>query len=147
MRRDYTPRRMLSPDVRVEGFSAEEWMRLGHVLRSQSRAEAPQSSPGPVGGVVAVTTSGRLRKLVSTRHGRIDLVSHPWPLELAELAARHEARWAIELTTGSLERLADTFADRLRPSDTYLSQVLEFLLVLRELEASRDLTMLSLIHI
>jgi hypothetical protein len=90
---------------------------------------------------VAVTTSGRLRKLVSTRAGRIDLIAHPWPLELRDLAARHDARWAIELTTGSLERLADRFADRLRQSDTYLSQVLEFLLVLRELEANRDLTM------
>jgi hypothetical protein len=132
---------MLSPDVRVEGFTAEEWMRIGHVLRAPARSETRSASLGPVGGVVAVTTSGRLRKLVSTREGRIDLVSHPWPLELSELAARHSARWAIELTTGSLERLADRFADRLRQSDTYLSQVLEFLLVLRELEASRDLTM------
>lgn len=132
---------MLSPDVRVEGFRAEEWMRLGHVLRAPARPEASRFGPGSAGGVVAVTTSGRLRKLLSTRRGRLELAGHPWPLPLSELAARHEARWAIELTTGSLERLADRFADRLRPADTYLSQVLEFLLVLRELEQAGDLTM------
>jgi hypothetical protein len=127
---------MLSPDVRVEGFSAEEWLRLAHVLRPPGKPVS--ATPGAVGGVVAVTTSGRLRKLISTRTGRIDLSPHPWPLELHELATRHGARWAVELTTGSLERLADRFADRLRRADTYLSQILQLLLVLRELEASDE---------
>jgi hypothetical protein len=123
---------MLSPDVRVEGFTTQEWLRLAEVVRAPARDEA---SHAPGGGVVAVTTRGRLRKLLSTRSGRLPQVGHPWPLDLSELAARHGARWAIELTTGSLERLADRFGERIRPSDTYLSQTLEFLRVLRELEA------------
>jgi hypothetical protein len=130
---------MLSPDVKVEGFSAEEWMRLGLVLRPPAQSEPAERATAAAGGVVAVTTSGRLRKLVSTREGRLDLAAQPWPLALDELAARHHARWAVELTTGSLERFADRFADRLRPADTYLSQILELLLVLRELEASGEL--------
>lgn len=137
--RVYTPAPMLSPDVRVEGFSAEEWLRLTHVLRAPNKLESV--GPGGAGGVVAVTTSGRLRKLVSTRTGRIDLSRQSWPIELEELAALHGARWAVELTTGSLERLADRFAERLRPADTYLSQVLELLLVLRELEISGEVKM------
>jgi hypothetical protein len=114
-------------------------MRLGQVLRPPLPLEPVERASGPLGGVVAVTTSGKLRKLVSTREGRLDLAAHPWPLELAALAARHDARWAVELTTGSLERFADRFAERLRPADTYLSQILELLLVLRELEASGGL--------
>lgn len=123
---------MLSPEVRVEGFSAEEWLRLGEVLR----AAPPNPEAGAKrGGVVAVTTGGRLRKLVSTRTGRLDIATQPWPIELAALADLAGARWAVELTTGSLDRLLDRFAERLRRSDTYLSQILQLLLVLRELEA------------
>ena len=126
---------MLSPDVRVEGFSADEWLRIGHVFSSPTQA-APT---GPRGGVVALTTSGKLRKLVSTRRGRLEHAAEAWPIELSELARRHEASWAVELTTGSLDSLADRFAERLRPADTYLSQTLEMLLVLRELEAGGQL--------
>jgi len=123
---------MLSPDVRVEGFTAQQWLRLAEIVRAPTRGE-PVTAPS--GGVVAVTKHGRLRKLLSTRSGRLDHVGHAWPLELSELALRNEARWAVELTTGSLERLADRFGERIRQSDTYLSQTLEFLRVLRELEA------------
>lgn len=130
---------MLSPDVRVEGFTTQEWLRLADIVRAPARASELNPPAGGArlraGGVVAVTKDGRLRKLLSTRSGRLDHVSHAWPLDLSELAARNDARWAVELTTGSLERLADRFAERIRPSDTYLSQTLEFLRVLRELEA------------
>lgn len=128
---------MLSPDVRVEGFSAEQWLRLGEVF-APSPAQPEARDRG--GGVVAVTTEGRLRKLVSTRTGRLERALCPWPIPLPELAARHDASWAVELTTGSLERLAERFASRLRPSDTYLSQTLELLRALREAEAEGGLS-------
>ena len=128
---------MLSPDVRVVGFSAEEWLRLGQVFRSDRRVE--RTAAQGTGGVVAVTSAGRLRKLLSTQHGRLELIDHPWPLELSELAARHGASWAVELSSGSLSSLADRFADRLRREDTYLSQMLELLRVIRELEADGEL--------
>jgi hypothetical protein len=123
---------MLSPDVRVEGFTTQEWLRLAEIVRAPARDEPVRTSAG---GVVAVTRHGRLRKLLSTRSGRLDHVAQEWPLELSELSAQNQARWAVELTAGSLERLADRFGERLRQTDTYLSQTLEFLRVLRELEA------------
>lgn len=129
---------MLSPDVRVSGFTAEEWLRLSHAFRSPGRAEPSPAAPS--GGVVALTTGTRLRKLVSTRTGRIELNGQSWPCPLSELAARHQARWAVELSTGALEHFADRFAERLRPADTYLSQLIEFFVVLRELESSGELT-------
>lgn len=123
---------MLSPDVRVEGFSAEEWLRIGHVFSSPN----PTRPSGSRGGVVALTTAGKLRKLLSTRRGRLEHTAAAWPVDLAELARQHEASWAVELATGGLNALADRFAERLRPADTYLSQALQLLLVLRELEES-----------
>jgi len=62
------------------------------------------------------------------------------PLEVIRAGTVHPGKYLV-LVGGLTNRLADRFADRLRPADTYLSQVLEFLLVLRELEASRDLSM------
>jgi hypothetical protein len=130
---------MLSPDVRVSGFTAEEWQRLAHVVRPPPTKAAANGPSGPSGGVVALTTGERLRKLVSTKLGRLEISGEVWPCPLAELSARHQARWAVELSTGALEHLADRFAERLRPSDTYLSQTLEFFVVLRELESNGEL--------
>ncbi|HET9958527.1 MAG TPA: hypothetical protein VFQ61_28730 [Polyangiaceae bacterium] len=151
---------MLSPDVRVEGFSAEEWQRLGQIFRGPSpefpHAEPRERTNGSAtdrsadvgvgtqsrrgsGGLIALTDAGRLRKLLSTQRGRLDPRGYAGPLDLADLCARHGASWAVEVTHGTLERLVDRFAERLRPADTYLSQLLEFLLVLRELESEGDL--------
>jgi hypothetical protein len=85
--------------------------------------------------VIAVTTGPRLRKLLSTRLGRLDPRSAPWPVALDVLAKRHEARWAIALETGALDELMDRFALRLRKEQDYSAQVLEFVAALRELEA------------
>ncbi len=129
---------MLSPDVRVIGFSAEEWLRLGQIFRSNARVASPVAKAS--GGVVAVTGDGKLRKLLCTQRGRLELLDQPWPVPLSELAARHSASWALQLSARSLAELADRFADRLRREDTYLSQGLELLRVLRELESEGELS-------
>ena len=135
---------MLTRDVRLEGFTTSDWVRLGDVLRPQSRrpreheAEllpAPAGAPVPRGGIIAVTSDSRLRKLLSTLEGRLDPRTEPWPAALSDLAKRHRVRWAIELGTGALEELMDRFALRLRKEQDYSAQVLQFVAVLRELEA------------
>jgi len=135
---------VLTRDVRLEGFTTSDWVRLGEVLRppvQQAREHEPgvvmprPRHSGPRGGVIAVTAAGRLRKLLSTRRGRLDPVVEPWPSPLAELAQRHRARWAIELENGALDELMDRFADRLRPELDFAAQALEFVASLRELEA------------
>jgi len=130
-------------DVSLEGFTHEQWSKLGQVFE---RPEAPSSAEipdggAPSGGVVAVTTGGRLRKLVSTRVGRLALAEQPWPESLESLAARHSARWAAEISTGALDELMDRFAERLTPGQDYLGQALEWLAIVRELEAERAITL------
>lgn len=126
---------MFTPDVRVEGFDSSEWARLSDLFRP-TRAVALDAERG---GVVAVTTGGRLRKLVSTAHGRLDPRAEPWPEKLEALRVRHRARWAAELAFGALDELAERFADRVRPGQDFLTQGLEFIETLRELEASGSL--------
>jgi len=128
-------------DVSLEGFTHEQWSKLGQVFRP---LEPPPAAPGgsrAEGGVVAVTTGGRLRKLVSTAVGRIEVSEQPWPESLESLAARHGARWAAEITAGALDELMDRFGERLTPGQDYLAQALEWLAIVRELEAERAITL------
>jgi hypothetical protein len=142
---------VLTRDVRFEGFTHAQWVLLGEAFRPVTLSAA--SSPGaemptdermamasPSGGVVAVSSGGTLRKLVGTRLGRLDPRAEPWPVPLEELAARHGARWAMELPLGSLEELADRFAERLMREHDFMAQVLVLLSVVKELEAERALS-------
>lgn len=142
---------MLTRDVRFEGFTHAQWVLLGEAFRpvtpdavsapvEESPAEGAIAIPPRAGGVIAVTTGTSLRKLVGTRLGRLNPRAEPWPAPLEELAARHGARWAMELPTGSLEELADRFAERLKPEHDFLAQVLELLAVVKELEGERALS-------
>jgi hypothetical protein len=128
---------VITQDVSFEGFTATDWQRLADVFRAPGEAgeAARAESAGARGGVVAITTGNRLRKLVHTKRGRLDLASAEWPMKLPELAGRYDSSWAVELSAGALEELVERFSERLRPGQQYLEQALELARALRELEA------------
>jgi hypothetical protein len=155
-RRLYCAPAVLARDVRLEGFSTDDWVRLAEVFRARElpeeredpgdREEAPASASDAraaraaaggrkEGGVIAVTTAGKLRKLLGTRLGRLDLAAQPWPEPLEDLAERYAARWALELKSGALDELVERVAERLTREQDALSQIVLFVAVLRELEA------------
>jgi hypothetical protein len=142
---------VLTRDVRFEGFTHAQWVLLGEAFRparlsaagavnGETPAESAVAFESPNGGVVAVTAGGALQKLVSTGRGRLDPKAEPWPVPLAELAARHGARWAMELPTGSLEELADRFADRITREQDFLAQVIALLAVVKEMDGEGALS-------
>ena len=128
---------MITQDVSLEGFTATDWQRLADVFRAPSRGVGDEVAREQEsrGGVVAVTTGNRLRKLVHTKRGRLDPRPIEWPMKLPELAGRFDASWAVELAAGALEELVERFSERLRPRQEYLEQALELARALRELEA------------
>lgn len=146
---------MLARDVRLEGFTTDDWVRLAEVFRSPrpeaertdpaERGEAPATSTEAAraresqggrrrGGVIAITDDGRLKKLVGTELGRLDLAAEPWPESLEALAERFGCRWAAQIERGALEDLMERFAGRLRRDHDALGQILLFIDVVRELE-------------
>lgn len=128
---------MITQDVSFEGFTATDWQRLADVFRAPTTG-GPASEDergGQRGGVIAITTGNRLRKLVHTKRGRLDLKAAEWPMKLPELAGRYEASWAAELSAGALEELVERFSERIRPQQQYLEQALELARALRELES------------
>src|SRR5687767_7444872 len=113
-------------------------MRLFEVFRPDPEAQRVDTTrlsetARVEGGIVAVTTGTTLRKLVSTKSGRIDPSGQPWPEPLSALAARHGARWAVEFSASALDELMERFGERLARGQDYLTQLLEFLRILREL--------------
>ena len=130
---------MITQDVSFEGFTATDWRRLADVFRAPSGAAVGEvlgdDAPAPSGGIVAITTGNRLRKLLHTKRGRMDLARDEWPMTLPALAGRYDATWAVELSAGALEELVERFSERLRRGQQYLEQALELARCLRELEA------------
>lgn len=139
---------MLTPDVRLEGFTTADWVRLIDLVRPprgrprerEASAEAEQVAaaerPGRRrGGVIAITTGNRLRKLLGTESGRLDVHSQSWPVPLEQLAEQYAAHWALALHTGALDELMDRFGERLRREHDLMGQALLLVSILRELEA------------
>jgi hypothetical protein len=121
---------MLTPDVRLEGFTAEDWQRF--VSLWQPRASPEREPVRARGGVIVVHDGARVRKVLSTRHGRVD-PSFAWPRPLGELAAEHEASWALAAKTGALEELMERFGARAKRSDDVVAQSLSLVNIVREL--------------
>ncbi|MCK6589849.1 MAG: hypothetical protein L6Q76_19935, partial [Polyangiaceae bacterium] len=115
---------MLAPDVRFEGFTATDWIRLVSLFRPR-RPENPEQGPArPRGGIVAVHAGGKLRKLVHTHVGRLRLddAQRDWPLPAETLASRHDASWALLLHTGALDTIMERFGARARRGDDLSTQ-------------------------
>lgn len=127
--------RMLHRDVVFEGWTATDWSRL--VALFEPVRKEPREPSAPQGGIVAVHDRGRLRKLVHTRAGRLDTASEPWPVALADLAARHHASWAFAMQLGALDELMERFGARARREDDLTAQTLSVAGIVRELMQER----------
>lgn len=121
---------MLTRDVRIEGFTATDWLRLAEVFR------APGGASGtPRSGLLAVTQGSALKKLLSTTQGRLDPVREAWPAALEVLARRHGASWALRVSASASEELSERLAERVNRQMEYLDQLMVMVEVVRELEA------------
>lgn len=125
---------MFSPDVRFEGFTSADWTRVLLLFQPRRPAARERDPSRPHGGVVAVHTGGRLRKLVHTDVGRLRLddAQRDWPMSAEAVAARHDASWAAVIETGALEDIMDRFGARARRSDDLTTQLLTILQLARE---------------
>lgn len=119
---------MLTRDIRFEGWTTESWSRFTQLW---SRPASGESEAAARGGVVVLHEGGRMRKLLHTRRGRLDLGA--WPVALDELAAEHDASWAMSAETGALEEVMERFGARARRSDDLVTQSLSLVTIVREL--------------
>ncbi len=140
---------MLTPDVRFEGWTTEDWIRFLRLW--QPRATPGREVTRPRGGVVVVHEDGRVLKLLHTRQGRLDPSSGTQtaesanstalalragePSALGHLARVHNASWALAMRLGALDEAMERFGARARRGDDLTAQSLMFIGIVRELIA------------
>jgi hypothetical protein len=129
---------MLTKDVRFEGWTAEDWARLLSLWKSSpdNGSRPPTDESRTSGGLLVIHSGGRLRKILHTNKGRLDKDGEAWPTPLAELAAKHGARWVLSAPSGGLEKIAERFGARCRREDDFSSQARLLLEIVRELIAA-----------
>jgi hypothetical protein len=120
---------MLTKDVRLEGFTAEDWSRLLGLWKGPPEPGAPSAR----GGLLVIHEGDRIRKLLHTSVGRLDKDAETWPTPLATLAAKYNGRWVLAAPAGGLEMLAERFGQRLRQTDDIFTQARRLLDLLRDL--------------
>jgi len=120
---------MFSPDVRLEGFTHDDWQRLLTLFRPVRPPELSQDPGRPQGLVLALHDGTRLHKLLHSQVGRLRLddLAGDWPITAEQLAGRHDASWAISLERGALEDIMEGLGARLRQQDDLTQQWLTFL--------------------
>ncbi len=69
--------RLLTSDVRFEGWTTEDWIRF--VGLWQPRATPEREPTRPRGGVIVVHEDGQVLKVLHTRRGRLDPSPAPRP--------------------------------------------------------------------
>ncbi|HEY1954240.1 MAG TPA: hypothetical protein VGH28_01470 [Polyangiaceae bacterium] len=131
---------MLAPDVRLEGFTAEDWTRLLHLFRPPS----PDKTPS-LGGIFLIHQEGRVRKMLHTRRGRLEREGEwrDWPSEpdaaqtkrFAALAEAQQASWVVAAQVGALDDVMERFGARAQRSDDLVDQSLSLVGIVREMMA------------
>jgi hypothetical protein len=138
---------VLTPDVRFEGWTTEDWTRFLRLW--QPRATPDREPTRPRGGIVVVHEDGHVLKLLHTHHGRLDPASALQPSEqsdaralalragqpsaLGQLARTYNASWALGMRLGALDEVMERFGARARRGDDLTAQSLMLVGIVREM--------------
>jgi hypothetical protein len=125
---------LLTPDVRFEGFTTEDW---GRFLQLWKPRAAPELEPNrPRGGLVVVHDDGEVLKMLHTHRGRLDPASAgPPPFALGQLAREHHASWALAARLGALDEVMERFGAAVRRGDDLTDQSLALVGIVRAMLA------------
>jgi len=129
---------MFAPDVRVEGFTSTDWIRLLHVFHASDAPNAASNRSERSGGLLVVHNGHRLRKLLHTHIGRVGFADQPWPVSLADLAQQHKASWVVSLREGALELFMDRLATRVQKDDDGVLHVLTAMDLVKTMVAEKS---------
>jgi hypothetical protein len=137
---------VLTPDVRFEGWTTEDWIRFLRLW--QPRASAHREPTRARGGVIAVHDDGQVLKLLHTRYGRLDptpaatndhadasalALRTGQPSALLQLARTHNTSWALGMRLGALDEVMERFGARARRGDDLSTQSLMLVGIVREM--------------
>jgi hypothetical protein len=121
---------VLTPDVRFEGWTVEDWQRFLDLWKP--RASPEREPTRPRGGAIVIHDGSRVRKILHTARGRLDPPA-TWPTPLETLAEEHHASWAFAAHQDALGEVMERFGSRARRTDDIVDQSLCVVGVVREM--------------
>jgi hypothetical protein len=139
--------RLLTHDVRFEGWTTEDWIRF--IRLWQPRASPEKEPTRPRGGIVVVHEDGDVLKLLHTRQGRLDPTSGALPpaeadaralalhagdpSALGPLARANHASWALGMRLGALDEVMERLGAGVRRGDDITAQALLLVGIVRDM--------------
>jgi hypothetical protein len=125
---------VLTADVRFEGWTSDDWTRFLSLWKPRAAAADAESSR-PRGGVLVIHDGTRVRKVLHTAKGRLEVPKARWPIPLDELARAHGASWALSAHAGALDEIMERFGARARRGQDLVAQSLELVSIARAMIA------------
>ncbi|HEX7666971.1 MAG TPA: hypothetical protein VF407_20720, partial [Polyangiaceae bacterium] len=123
---------MLTSDVSFEGWTTEDWTRLLHLWKPRS-VDVQDEENRPRGGVIVIHDTTRVRKILSTKSGRIVPDSAEGVPPLEELCNRHHASWGLSAKFGALDEVMERFGERARRHDDLTQQIVTLVSIVRDM--------------
>ncbi len=127
---------MLAPDLRLEGFTAEDWIRLVSLFKTSRTTES-------TGGLFVIHEGGAVRKALHTKRGRLERTGElaTWPTTneagraafFESIAEKEHASFIVAAEVGALEEMMERFGARCRREDDLAAQALRLVEIVREL--------------
>src|SRR5262249_41303111 len=121
---------VLTPDVRFEGWTVEDWQRFLDLWKP--RASPEREPTRPRGGVIVIHDGEVVRKMLHTVRGRVDPPLQ-WPAPLEMIADEHQASWALASHVDALSEVMERFGSRARRTDDIADQALCITTIVREM--------------
>lgn len=123
---------MLTSDVAFEGWTTEDWVRFVQLWKP--RAAAVEDEPTrPRGGVIVIHDGERVRKILSTKSGRVLPTKEEGLPSLEELCRRQHASWGLSAQFGALDEVMERFGERARRHDDFTQQVVSLVSIVRDM--------------
>ncbi len=123
---------MLTSDVAFEGWTTEDWTRLVHLWKPRA-ADVEDEPNRPRGGVIVIHDGERVRKILSTKSGRVVPTKEEGLPSLEELCNRQRASWGLSAKFGALDDVMERFGARARRHDDLTQQVITLVSIVRDL--------------
>jgi hypothetical protein len=124
---------VLTPDVRFEGWNADDWQRLLSLFAPRAPVTTPDAADRerPRGGLFIVHDGSHVRKVLHTDKGRLS-PGIAWPASLESIAHAHGVEWVVAGQIGALDDVMERFGARAQRSDDLTTQALSLVTILRE---------------
>ena len=124
---------MPGSSVTFNGINVGEVTAVGLASDKPRSVDVQDEENRPRGGVIVIHDTTRVRKILSTKSGRIVPDSAEGVPPLEELCNRHHASWGLSAKFGALDEVMERFGERARRHDDLTQQIVTLVSIVRDM--------------